>query len=110
MSKRRLEQKVVQMLSILQNAISWIYVFTMTSNARKIKQRVKVYELRMFDFFVKTSFHLWRTFDFFVKTYSFFAKYKKTLTQKLKHLNFAICIKLDHVQTFIWLVVNIIYC
>ena len=44
------------MLSILQNAQSWIDVFTETSNIRKIKQRVKVYELRIFHFFVTTSF------------------------------------------------------
>ena len=44
------------MLSILQTAQSWIDVFTKTSKIRKIKQRVKVYELRIFDVFVKTSF------------------------------------------------------
>ena len=33
------------MLSILQNAQSWIDVFTTTSKIRKIKRRVKVYEL-----------------------------------------------------------------
>ena len=33
-------------------------VFTETSKIRKIKQRVKVYELRIFDVFVKTSFQL----------------------------------------------------
>ena len=47
------------MLSILQNAQTWIDVFTKTSNTRKIKQRYKVYELRIFDFFVKTSFQLY---------------------------------------------------
>ena len=47
------------MLSNLQNAQSWIDVFTKTSNIRKIKQRDKVYELRIFDFFVKTSFQLY---------------------------------------------------
>ena len=46
------------MLSILQNAQSWIDVFTKTSKIRKIKQRLKVYELRIFDVFVKTSFQL----------------------------------------------------
>ena len=45
------------MLSILQNAQSWIDVFTKTSKIRKIK-RVKIYELRIFNVFVKTSFQL----------------------------------------------------
>ena len=43
-------------MCILQIAKSWINVFTKTLNIRKIKQGVKVYELRLFDFFLKTSF------------------------------------------------------
>ena len=35
------------MLSILQNAQSWMDVFTKMSKIRKINQRVKVYELRL---------------------------------------------------------------
>ena len=46
------------MLSNLQNAKSSVDVFTKTSNIRKIKQRDKVYELRIFDFVVKTSLQL----------------------------------------------------
>ena len=44
------------MLSILQNALSWINVFTKTSKIQKIKQRFKVYKLCKLDVVVKTSF------------------------------------------------------
>ena len=52
------------MSSILQNAQNWIDVFTKTSNIRKIKQPVKVYELRLFDFFVTTSFQQYAFFQY----------------------------------------------